>query len=154
MYCDFSGCDADSCWNHSGRAFLFVWPGNDGWDMRLNYAEPLITDRPDFTEANSTVGLSVSQFELRYTYARNDDAGSDQHSAPELLMRRGIWRDWLELRIAYTGLAIADPIEDISGIDDLYLGSKIGLTPRVWLASGNVHHATDAGSHRQFSFDK
>ena len=137
--CDFSGCDADSCGNYSGRAFLFAWPGNDGWDMRLNYAEPLITDRPDFTEASSTVGLGVTQFELGYTYARNDDAGSDQHSAPELLMRRGIWRDWLELRIAYTGLAIADPIEDISGSDDLYLGLKIGLTPQCgWLPEMSI----------------
>ncbi len=137
--CDLSGCDADSCGNYSGRAFLFAWPGNDGWDMRLNYAEPLITDRPDFTEASSTVGLGVTQFELGYTYARNDDAGSDQHSAPELLMRRGIWRDWLELRIAYTGLAIADPIEDISGSDDLYLGLKIGLTPQCgWLPEMSI----------------
>ena len=137
--CDFSGCDADSCGNYSGRAFLFAWPGNDGRDMRLNYAEPLITDRPDFTEASSTVGLGVTQFELGYTYARNDDAGSDQHSAPELLMRRGIWRDWLELRIAYTGLAIADPIEDISGSDDLYLGLKIGLTPQCgWLPEMSI----------------
>ena len=137
--CDFSGCDAGSGGNYSGRAFLFAWPGNDGCDMRLNYAEPLITDRPDFTEASSTVGLGVTQFELGYTYARNDAAGSDQHSAPELLMRRGIWRDWLELRIAYTGLAIADPIEDISGSDDLYLGLKIGLTPQCgWLPEMSI----------------
>ena len=46
------------------------------------------------------------------------------------MIHRGIWKDWLELRVAYTGLAIADPIEDITGSDDLYLGLKIGLTPQ------------------------
>ncbi|MDE0865894.1 MAG: transporter [Rubripirellula sp.] len=128
--CDSVGCDGLPCGQYSGRAFLFAWPGNNASDLRLNYAEPLVTDRPDFTEATSTVGLGVTQFELGYTYVRNDDTGTDQHSSPELLIRRGIWKDWLELRIAYTGLAIADPIEDITGSDDLYLGFKIGLTPQ------------------------
>ena len=128
--CDAAGCDGSLAGHFSGRAFLFAWPGNNACDLRLNYAEPLVTDRPDFTEASSTVGRGVTQFELGYTYARNDDAGTDQHTAPELLIRRGILRDWLELRVAYTGLAIADPIEDITGSDDLYLGLKIGLTPQ------------------------
>ena len=90
----------------------------------------MVTDRPDFTEASSTVGLGATQFELGYTCSRNDDGGTEQHSAPELVIHRGIWKDWLELRVAYTGLAIADPIEDITGSDDLYLGLKIGLTPQ------------------------
>ncbi|HBV66257.1 MAG TPA: hypothetical protein DEF45_24910 [Rhodopirellula sp.] len=128
--CDQLGCDALPCGDFSERAFLFAWPGNNACDLRLNYAEPLVTDRPDFTEASSTVGRGVTQFELGYTYARNDDAGTDQHSAPELLIRRGFWKDWLEFRVAYTGLAIADSIVDISGSDDLYLGVKIGLTPQ------------------------
>ncbi len=128
--CDQVGCDGSPCGNFSGRAFLFAWPASNACDLRLNYDEPLVTDRPDFTEASSTVGRGVTQFELGYTYVRNDDTGTDQHSAPELLIRRGVWKDWLELRVAYTGLAIADPIVDISGSDDLYLGMKIGLTPQ------------------------
>lgn len=128
--CDAIGCAGSSFGNFSGRAFLFAWRGNSPSDLRLNYAEPLVTDRPDFTEASSTVGRGVTQFELGYTYARNDDAGTDQHSAPELLIRKGIWKDWFELRVAYTGFALADPIEEINGSDDLYLGCKIGLTPQ------------------------
>lgn len=128
--CDSVGCDGSPCGDFSGRAFLFAWPGNNASELRLNFAEPLVTDRPDFTEASSTVGRGVTQFELGYTYVRNDDAGTDQHSAPELLIRQGLWKDWLELRVAYTGLAIADSIEDITGSDDLYLGVKIGLTPQ------------------------
>ena len=37
--------------------------------------EPLVTDRPDFTEASSTVGRGVAQLEFGYTYTYNDDAG-------------------------------------------------------------------------------
>ena len=129
--CD-SGCDGLPG-QFSGRAFIFAWPGNDSSDLRLNFAEPLVTDRPDFTEASSTVGRGVTQFELGYTYTRNDDAGTGVHSTPELLIRQGMWRDWLELRLAYTGLVIDGPI-DITGSDDLYMGLKIGLTPQDgWL---------------------
>ena len=128
--CDQMGCDGSPRGNFSGRAFLFAWAGNNACDLRLNYDEPLVTDRPDFTEASSTVGRGVTQFELGYTYVRNDDAGTEQHTAPELLIRKGLWKDWLELRVAYTGLTVADPIEDVSGSDDLYLGVKIGLTPQ------------------------
>jgi len=127
--CD-SACDSFQSGQFSGRAFIFAWPGNDLCDLRLNFSEPLVTDRPDFTEASSTVGRGVTQFELGYTYTRNDDAGTDVHSTPELLIRQGIWKDWLELRLAYTGLAIGGPIDDITGSDDLYLGVKIGLTPQ------------------------
>lgn len=115
---------------YSGQDFLFASPDNNVSDLRLNYAEPLATDRPEFTEATSTVGRGVTQFELGYTYVSNDDAGTEQHSAPELLIRRGIWKDWLELRVSYPGLAIADSIVDITGSDDLYLGFKIGFTPQ------------------------
>ena len=127
---DSAGCDGLAGELYSDRAFLFAWTGNNPSDLRLNFAQPLVTDRPDFTEASSTVGLGVTQLELGYTYVRNDEAGTDQHSAPELLIRRGIWKDWLELRVAYTGLTISDPIEDITGSDDLYLGFKVGLTPQ------------------------
>ena len=62
--CDSGNCDGFPCGQYSGRAFLFAWPDNNASDLRLNYAEPLVTDRPDFTEATSTVGRGVTQFEL------------------------------------------------------------------------------------------
>ena len=49
---------------------------------------------------------------------------------PEPLLRKGIFAEWLELRIGWTYVS-----EEISGVkesgsDDLYLGFKIGLTPQ------------------------
>ncbi len=65
--------------------------------------EPLVTDRPDFTEASSTVGLGVAQLEIGYTYVFDND-GADQtvgHSYPEPLLRVGLLREWLELRVGW-----------------------------------------------------
>ena len=80
---------------------LFQWAdcpaegGPAGWD------EPLQSDRPDFTEASTTVGRGVRQLEMGYTYLRDDAAGSttSAHSFPEFLFRVGVLTDWLELRV-------------------------------------------------------
>ena len=98
-----------------------------------------MTDRPDFTEASSTVGRGVAQIEFGYTYILNDDAGTRDitHSVGEPLLRYGILAEWLELRAAIfpvstnttTGVARAST----SGMEDLYLGLKIGLTPQECL---------------------
>ena len=114
------------------RSFLFTWPGQDCDDLRLNLCEPLITDRPDFTEASSTVGRGVTQVELGYTYLTDEDGGvrTDTHVYPELLIRQGLFRDWFELRVAYTaGTENEGPIRR-EGSADLYVGAKIGLTPQ------------------------
>jgi len=102
--------------------------------------EPLVTDRPDFTEASTTVGRGVAQFEFGYTYAYDNDGTvqSRGNSSPELLMRLGILADWLELRVAYNygdaqQIPNAGPTNSISGSEDLYLGFKIGLTPQAGL---------------------
>jgi hypothetical protein len=95
-----------------------------------NLDEPIVTDRPDFTEATSTVGRGVLQIESGYTYSFDDD-GTDEttaHSYPETLWKLGVWADWLELRFAYN---YAD--EDIGGVtangsEDSYLGTKLSLT--------------------------
>jgi hypothetical protein len=102
--------------------------GPAGWD------EPLASDRPDFTEASNTVGRGVAQLECGYTFL-SDRAGADvsrQHSFPEALLRVGLLAEWLELRIAYnysnaSGTVSALPT-DVSGSEDLYLGTKLGLT--------------------------
>jgi len=108
--------------------------GPPGWD------EPLASDRPDFTEASSTVGQGVSQLEMGYTYFSNDDPGSSvtSHSYPELLLRQGFLAEWLELRVAWTYNSESDAFNPVTGgvhgSDDLYLGLKLGLTPQQgWL---------------------
>ncbi|MFN0019714.1 MAG: transporter [Pirellulaceae bacterium] len=97
--------------------------------------EPLISDRPDFTEASTTVGQGVAQVEMGYTFYSNSDDGvrTRSHSYPEMLWRVGILADWLEFRIAYNAAgtdssALGLPSTQTSGSEDLYLGFKLGLT--------------------------
>lgn len=129
--CDAT-CDGACSDRMSGRAFLFCWPGQSSDDLRLNLSEPLITDRPDFTEASSTVGLGVTQLEIGYTFTTDNEGGTrtDSHTYPELLVRHGLLRDWLELRVAYTAATFDDSIVRTTGSEDLYLGLKIGMTPQ------------------------
>ena len=118
------------------RSFLFLWPGQSKGDLRLDLCEPLVTDRPDFTEASSTVGRGVTQFELGYSYYSDKTNGgrTDLHSYPEVLMRAGLLRDWFEVRIAYNSGSLIDETITNSGSQDLYIGAKIGLTAQDgWL---------------------
>ncbi len=91
---------------------------------------PITTDRPDFTEASSTVGANVSQVEMGYTYTHDADesmaAGS--HSTPEALFRIGTPINWLELRLAANLLQEEICAVSNRGAEDLYLGTKLGLT--------------------------
>lgn len=91
---------------------------------------PIVTDRPDFTEASSTVGAGVVQLETGYTFVMDRDGGSTstQHSVPEALLRLGVYRDWLELRAGWNFSAEYLPAASTSGAEDLYLGAKFGLT--------------------------
>ena len=65
--------------------------------------EPLVTDRPDFTEASSTVGLGVAQLEFGYTYTYDNDGtqSTRTHSFGEPLLRVGILAEWLEFRCGW-----------------------------------------------------
>lgn len=120
-------------WADSGT--LLRWSYGDGGAGGPNLDEPLVTDRPDFTEASSTVGVGVVQLETGYTYFWDDDATSTYraHSVPEALLRVGVLADWFELRVAHTWLeesthTFGETPEILNGADDLYLGLKIGLT--------------------------
>lgn len=131
--CDAYGTPASSTTtNLTTRSFLFGWPGQDSDDLRLDLNAPLVTDRPDFTEASSTVGRGVTQFEIGYTYFSDDAGGAttDSHSYPEVLLRQGLFRDWFELRVAYNAGSVGDGVATINGSEDLYVGAKIGLTPQ------------------------
>ncbi|NND96496.1 MAG: transporter [Pirellulaceae bacterium] len=113
-----------------GPGALLRWSANPCSSDLAGLDEPIVTDRPDFTEASSVVGLGVAQLEMGYTFTANDDGGvsTKSHSYPESLLRYGIARDWLELRIGWTYLGDSVNNVDASGSDDLYLGFKIGLT--------------------------
>ena len=120
-----------------GRKTLMQWSygtsfegGPPGWD------EPLVTDRPDFTEASTTVGRGVGQVEFGYTYIHDSegDESVNAHSFPETLLRVGAFADWLEFRMAwnYAEERVQSPAGTarFSGSEDLYLGVKIALTPQ------------------------
>jgi hypothetical protein len=96
--------------------------------------EPLATDRPDFTEASSVVGLGIVQMESGYTFVYRDDDRDGTitkvHSTPEMLWRIGIHED-VELRLVWNYLwersrlrsAVASP----EGGEDFTFGAKFAL---------------------------
>lgn len=113
---------------------LFQWTGVKEPARGPDLDEPLVTDRPDFTEASSTVGLGVFQLESGYTFIGNDDDGvrTSIHSAGEFLVRYGIVDDWLEFRASLNPLAqreeAAGIVSSTAGTTDLQLGFKAWLT--------------------------
>ena len=135
-HCEDDGCDSEN--NCCGPPkTLFSWgygQPNEGGPPPLD--EPLVTDRPDFTEASVTVGRGVAQVEAGYTYFSDDDGGATfrAHTFPETLLRVGVLAEWLELRFVWTyvveetttgGATFRD-----DGGDNLQLGMKIALTPQ------------------------
>ena len=130
MICNFGPCPSRS------RGTLFQWSYGTSFSGGPDLDEPLVTDRPDFTEATVTVGRGVAQIEFGYTYTYNNDAGESVRSQSfgEPLLRYGILADWLEFRIALF------PVEERTrtvgasntnrGTEDLYTGFKIALTPQ------------------------
>ena len=119
-----------SCRRSAGT--LFLWSEGTGVDGGPDLSEPLVTDRPDFTEASSTVGRGVAQLEIGYTYTFDDDGAmsTKSHSYPEPLLRYGVLKDWLELRVGWNYASEETGAARTSGGEDLYLGFKIGLTPQ------------------------
>lgn len=118
------------------RGTLFQWSYGTSFGGGPNLDEPLVTDRPDFTEASSTVGRDVAQVEFGYTYTYNADDGTSVRgqSFGEPLLRYGMLADWLEFRIALFPVekrtTAAGVSRSSSGTEDLYLGFKVGLTPQ------------------------
>jgi hypothetical protein len=132
---DSSACGRARCRGLLGAPTLFSWGGMEPDDEpRDPWSEPLTTDRPDFTEASITVGRGVRQLEMGFTYAEDDEDGSEVqgYSYPETLLRAGIFADWLEFRVGWNYLeervSDASSTATFSGSDDLYLGLKLGLT--------------------------
>ena len=117
------------------RGTLFQWSYGTSFSGGPDLDEPLVTDRPDFTEASSTVGRGVAQLEMGYTYIFDDD-GTDEtigHSYPEPLLRVGVLAEWLELRVGWNyATEVVNSVRE-SGSEDIYLGFKIGVTPQEGL---------------------
>lgn len=110
--------------------------------------EPLASDRPDFTEASSTVGKGRVQLEAGYTFARDRAGGvtTTSHSYPEALLRIGMIADWFEFRVGQnfgnvrsgsscetltgdpSSTSVGSGTFTAGGAEDLYLGIKFGLT--------------------------
>ncbi len=116
----------------SGPETLFLWPGQELPEEEEE--GPLETDRPDFTEASSTVGRGRVQIEFGYTYLRDDEDGVRLrgHSFPETLLRVGAFAEWFEFRMAWNyGIertTESGVSQTISEPEDLYLGLKLALT--------------------------
>jgi len=73
--------------------------------------EPIITDRPDFTESTAVIPFGHLQLETGYTYTYDDEDGrrvSDQ-TLPEALLRIGVVKDW-ELRIGWIGGSLTEEL--------------------------------------------
>lgn len=89
----------------------------------------IVTDRPDFTEASTTVGKGRIQLESGYTYSRNRDQDvRNQHTFPEALFRIGMFADWFEWRIAPNYNSSQFTTSSANGLEDLYVGIKLALT--------------------------
>lgn len=96
--------------------------------------ERLTSDRPDFTEASSTIGRGRIQLESGYTYVgdRGRGARTSRHSYPEVLLRIGMFADWFELRLGQNVFTESVTTNGVrrrtTGASDLYLGAKLALT--------------------------
>ena len=118
-----------------GPGTLFQWSYGHS-EGGPNLDEPLVTDRPDFTEASSTVGRRIAQIEFGYTFTADDEdpASLRSHSIGEPILRYGIGANWLEFRIGLFPISEEvgnGPVNNShGGTEDLYLGFKIGLTPQ------------------------
>lgn len=130
--CGAGGCLSGCC---EPAKTLFHWNSDaeeQGGPAPMD--EPLISDRPDFTEASTTVGRGVVQLEAGYTYTfdRNGDDFEEEHAFPETLLRVGMLAEWFELRVSYNHGSLNSRelgvFDSGSGGRDLYLGAKLGLT--------------------------
>lgn len=143
------------------RKTLFQWSYGTTFSGGPPVDDDLQTDRPDFVEASTTVGKGVLQIESGYTYIRNKDPGdnSTTHSAGEVLFRYGVLEDWLELRLGVFPFSetqsVPAPTTTIRGVEDLYLGVKLGLTPQegIWPEMAVVPQMSVPTGHKSVTAD-
>lgn len=95
----------------------------EGWS---GLEDPLVTDRPDFTESTSTVPLGHFQVEGGTTLSRVEDV--DSTTFGELLVRIGTGERW-ETRVGLGSYArVETPLDEVSGFEDPFVGIKLRFT--------------------------
>lgn len=88
--------------------------------------DPLVTDRPDFTESALTVTRGRTQIEAGYTFSETGDV--EEQTIGEVLVRIG-WTEIVELRLGLNSrVRVEGPGIDFSGNEDLSIGCKIRLS--------------------------
>ena len=120
---------------------LFRWSTEGPEREEDDGPDQIQTDRPDFTEASTTVGRGRIQLESGYTFVleREGDVDVSTHSYPEMLWRVGLFAEWFEFRIGQNFIAErsrgADgSLSTLDGAEDTYLGVKLALTEQSgWL---------------------
>ncbi|AMV28350.1 hypothetical protein VT84_28360 [Gemmata sp. SH-PL17] len=119
-------------------------PGDDepngdknGGERKSEEPDPIVTERPDFTNSSRTIGRNRIQLESGYTFTSDGRGASrmNSHAFLEALVRVGIFADWFEVQIGQNFLhtRAADPANPAgvnlqTGPQDLYLASKFALT--------------------------
>ena len=101
-------------------------------DDRLS--QPLVTDRPDATEASSTVGKGTLQFETGGLYESYEEGNlkSENYTFNTMLIRYGVLEN-LELRLGWDFVEGTNKINNnkldnvTSGLSPLLLGMKIDI---------------------------
>jgi hypothetical protein len=102
---------------------------------------PIDTDRPDLTDATTTVARGHVQFESGFTSQASRDALTAL-SGPELLVRIGVLSR-AELRLGQNYRSIeTGPGQRTAGFDDLQVGTKIRLLDQGSLPAVSVEAFT------------
>lgn len=112
------------CWLATLAGLAFAVPAN-AQDLS-GLADPLTTDRPDFTESTPTIPPGHFQVESGFTFARFGD--EESQSLGELLVRIGAGERW-EARLGVGSFSRIDPgfagADRISGYEDPSVGFKV-----------------------------
>lgn len=97
------------------------------------FREPLVTDRPNFTESPSVVGTRRLQLEAGHTFARS--GGVTSSALGEVLLRLGV-ASRAELRVALNSYVRTGPVPGVAergpaGWEDASIGAKLALVPEA-----------------------
>ena len=141
LFNDMMGDALDNCFlgfpkHDDGVGTLLQWSYGTSFTGGPGLNGPLTTERPDYTESSRTVGRRALQIETGYLFAMDETgpARVRQHIIGDSLFRYGIGTDWLELQFGLQPISETTRQNGVSttrgGTNDLYLGTKIALTPQ------------------------
>lgn len=99
--------------------------------------EPLVTDRPDFTESTDAVPRGHFQIEAGYTFTHDGaNGGTRSHTAGELLLRVGLFNDF-ELRIEWPSF---ERLESASATTEEFSDVSVGFKYKLFEQRGVRPH--------------